>query len=884
MKGTWLAAIFSSAILVTAASNMVRCGSTPEPTKHSFESMISCASCHFDLYQTSKQPNHPKLSVPTDCKDCHTSESWHPAPFPMHDEVFALDGVHKTLACESCHKDRVYDPTPADCYGCHQAAYEHADDPNHVKLGYPKTCPVCHTTKSWEPATFQGHDKYWPLTGQHSVTPCGACHVNNVYEGTPQDCYSCHKADFEGTDDPNHVASAFPTTCDTCHTTKAWEPATLDHDEFWPLTGKHEQTACTSCHVGETYKGTPTACYGCHKNDFEATDDPDHVAGGFSTTCETCHSTNGWKPANIDHDAFWPLTGKHKTADCSDCHTSASYADAPKECFGCHKPDYDGAKSPDHAKEKFPTTCETCHTTMEWEPSIFDHEAVWPLTGKHSTADCSSCHENGQFAGTNDTCYGCHKANYDGTEDPNHIAEGIPTSCDACHSTNAWEPASFEGHDAYWPLTGKHATADCASCHANGYEGTPKECIGCHKTNYDGTTDPNHAAEGYPTTCQICHTTTAWEPASFEGHDDYWPLTGKHATAKCGDCHENGVYAGTPKDCYSCHETEYQGTADPNHVAEQFPTTCNVCHTTQAWEPASFAGHDAYWPLTGKHKTAECAACHAGGVYKNTPKDCYACHKTHYDGTTDPNHKVEGFPTTCEICHQTTAWEPASYAGHDAYWPLTGKHSTAKCSACHEGGVYQGTPDQCYACHKPDYDGTTDPNHKADGFPTTCEVCHTTGAWEPATFTGHDAYWPLTGKHATTACADCHKGGVYSGTTKTCSGCHTPDYNASTNPSHTKLGMSKTCDTCHSTTSWATLKFPGHDPLFPITSGKHKKGCKECHKTSSWAVFQCIDCHKLSEMNSKHQGEVGNYQSTLNSQPTIDHGCLHCHPKGTEDD
>ena len=32
--------------------------------------------------------------------------------------------------------------------------------------------------------------------------------------------------------------------------------------------------------------------------------------------------------------------------------------------------------------------------------------------------------------------------------------------------------------------------------------------LGCHKADYTGTKNPNHAQAGFPTDCQVCHSTT----------------------------------------------------------------------------------------------------------------------------------------------------------------------------------------------------------------------------------------------------------------------------------------------------------------------------------------------------------------------------------------
>ena len=67
---------------------------------------------------------------------------------------------------------------------------------------------------------------------------------------------------------------------------------------------------------------------------------------------------------------------------------------------------------------------------------------------------------------------------------------------------------------------------------------------------------------------------TAGRPPPSTTARPRFPLTGKHQTVACAQCHVGGKYAGTPTDCYACHQAKYQATKNPNHVAAGFPTTC----------------------------------------------------------------------------------------------------------------------------------------------------------------------------------------------------------------------------------------------------------------------------------------------------------------------
>jgi len=271
------------------------------------------------------------------------------------------------------------------------------------------------------------------------------------------------------------------------------------------------------------------------------------------------------------------------------------------------------------------------------------------------------------------------------------------------------------------------------------------------------------------------------------------------------DCHSGG-YTGTPTECFACHESDFNQSANPDHVTLAIPNDCANCHTTNpGWEPALFPIHDNYYPLTGEHIPIanDCFACHAGD-YNNTPNACEGCHMDNYNGTTNPDHDAIGIPTDCETCHTPSPnWQPASFPIHDQYWPLTGAHLNIAndCFVCHQGD-YNNTPNTCAGCHMEDYNQTTDPNHVAAQFPTDCELCHTTIAWVPSTFDHDGQYFPIySGSHqnAWTTCSDCHPNpadyGVF-----TCTTCHTQ---GQTDEDHSEVSgyvyESNACYACHPT-------------------------------------------------------------------------------------
>jgi hypothetical protein len=84
-----------------------------------------CEACHADVH--GQQFANRGITA---CSGCHDSKEWRPSLFD-HDKQtsFALQGAHRKVRCESCHKltrmsaGKVvlfYKPTPKECVACHR--------------------------------------------------------------------------------------------------------------------------------------------------------------------------------------------------------------------------------------------------------------------------------------------------------------------------------------------------------------------------------------------------------------------------------------------------------------------------------------------------------------------------------------------------------------------------------------------------------------------------------------------------------------------------------------------------------------------------------------------------------------------------------------------
>jgi hypothetical protein len=574
----------------------------------------------------------------------------------------------------------------------------------------------------------------------------------------------------EGTHSP-HGNLNIP--CQNCHTANAWIPARavpeFDHNQTrYPLRGMHQSVTCTQCHVRPAFTNVGQRCQDCHA---------DIHRRQLGANCEQCHTVRGWQVSVQQiqqHNNRFPLTGAHAAVDCDSCHKGAGnshFQAMPTACYSCHAADFQAAANPNHVSAKFSITCDSCHGTDNWLSAKFDHGAVgFPLAGGHAVPprQCADCHINNNYNLTSISCVSCHLKDYQGTTNPNHVAAAFSQSCNLCHNINSWSNASFNHSLTSFPLTGMHTVPprQCTDCHVNNnYKLTSIACVTCHLKDYQGTANPNHVTSNFPQNCGQCHNTRSWLNATFNHNSTGFPLNGMHTVPprQCSDCHVNNKYNLASGACVTCHLKDYQGTTNPSHVASNFPQTCEQCHSTSTWLNATFNHNSTGFPLTGAHTIPprQCTDCHINNNYALNSTLCYSCHQKDYAGTTSPAHAVAGFPTQCELCHDTTVWTDSTFKHNNTAFPLTGSHTVPprRCSDCHVNNNYTTLPTICIGCHQSDYNNTTNPGHGAQPqfFPTSCQNCHNTTGWMNATF-NHAQYthFPTTHGGANNVCATCH--------------------------------------------------------------------------------------------------------------------------------
>jgi hypothetical protein len=458
-----------------------------------------CLDCHKNIAEDvrSRRGYHGRMpnAGAGECRACHTEHKGRDADIVQLNRAqfdhglteFALEGAHRTLGCESCHKrSESWDKAPRTCADCHRA-----DDVHHQQ--FSQSCGECHGSASWSGGRYDHSKTEFKLTGAHETLSCNACHIGGRYGQTPKTCGGCHATDDE------HRGSRGQ-ACGSCHNTTEWKAAKFDHlrETGFALLGAHEQLDCLSCHRSGNYKEKlPKDCHGCHHSD-------DAHAARFGKQCEDCHANDRWRPVDYDHlkRHNFALVGAHAKLACEVCHSAPTATQKlAKDCLGCHR-------SEDPHGGKLKGACDSCHGQDSWRRAInFDHDLThFPLLGLHRVVSCAQCHATFEFAGTPGNCVDCHSR-----EDVHR--GGLGKQCESCHSPNGWAFWKFDhARETGFALTGAHGKLKCADCHHEAPTADTKTsplCISCHRQ------DDRHLG-AYGSQCERCHTTSSWRGARIQ--------------------------------------------------------------------------------------------------------------------------------------------------------------------------------------------------------------------------------------------------------------------------------------------------------------------------------------------------------------------------------
>jgi Cytochrome c3 len=549
-----------------------------------------------------------------------------------------------------------------------------------------------------------------------------------------------------------------------------------------PLASAHRELdtplQCFQCHpkAGASGGAMDLRCLACHTEVAWMKERHRGFHARVTQPCAKCHPDHGGRdfklvawdegtPEKFDHQRTgWALEGKHAALACRSCHKpefqhseatakirahdhAQSWLGLETACASCHTDPHRG---------QLGAECQKCHVAAAWKPAPgFDHaKTAYPLTGKHAGLMCANCHEAPQLALAHDAkgvaipqykplphadCVSCHR-------DPH--AGRFGKTCMSCHTTDSFQnirKAGFNHDQTRYPLRGKHAALECATCHdektAWGKKPPFAACGSCHREMHAGLA----TLAGKPADCSACHDVNGFHPSTFplaQHQLSKYPLEGRHATILCNTCHAklpatdaataalgDARVAMRPEHdaCIACHNDPHQGrfSGGGEHARAR---GCLACHGMNTFHPSLVddAMHATFaFKLEGAHRAVPCQACHAelnaapaasslrsahGNAralrFAESAVRCASCHQSPH-GDQFAARKDHG---ACESCHDQDSFQPASHFDHvhGASFVLDGAHQRVACAACHRSEktsvghtrvIYRPVASRCVDCH-----------------------------------------------------------------------------------------------------------------------------------------------------------------------------------------
>jgi hypothetical protein len=372
-----------------------------------------------------------------------------------------------------------------------------------------------------------------------------------------------------------------------------------------------------------------------------------------------------------------------------------------------------------------------------------------------------------------------------------------------------FSPGALSAQGGGDPLGGVRSHAEtggrCSACHVPFWsnETMSDRCVLCHANVAAQLRDPTslHGAlmrSGEMEFCRDCHPEhrgsnaplTALDPSTFPHQATGYSLQGHQQTAggspfACADCHGEDLTHSDPARCAGCHRDLDAAYMQAHETA--FGPDCLACHDGLDSYGASFDHAQTAFPLAGRHAPLVCTDCHGGArtiaELRDAPQDCFTCHGA------DDAHAGQ-FGRDCAACHTADDWGQATFDHSQTAFPLSGAHLETACAQCHASGVYQGTPQDCAACHE-------DPPFHRGLLGSECASCHDAAAWLPARYDRAHTFPINHGEGSPSLCQTCHPDAL---SAYTCYGCHEHDP-AETERKHREEGIAdlEDCVSCHPT-------------------------------------------------------------------------------------
>lgn len=310
----WWSPWWAKILVVVAIFAVLFIGGSAVAAKFTESNKFCGTDCHemWPLRDTWAKSTHSG----TDCVQCHIppgAVNFVKTKLSASREVWVhFTGLSKAPITVTRHVSN----ETCDRTGCHTPAQ--ADKT--LKLGAP--APV----------------KFQHGSAGHTKQLCVACHAALVHQGVAgitappaksmPSCFSCHTDGTKNCSYCHKPPHADRGPCQDCHGINGWTGGKGGGPHpGGPLTGKHGQITCGTCHTqGTSVK--PDGCIDCHGDQHN----------GLSN-CVDCHTIQNWTPSKFSH----PQEGPHvprgdEPLQCNDCHTNGFGQPASCPCHGGNPP------------------------------------------------------------------------------------------------------------------------------------------------------------------------------------------------------------------------------------------------------------------------------------------------------------------------------------------------------------------------------------------------------------------------------------------------------------------------------------------------------------------------------------------------------------------
>jgi cytochrome b subunit of formate dehydrogenase len=213
-----------------------------------------CLACHKKIEERMAAGSGHHGTFTGACITCHTEHMGEAGPIKPFDDklfnhdlaAFTLQGKHRDLACEACHRQTngvdvvdTFIGHPHDaCTDCHK-------DPHAPTLG--DQCAKCHTPRGWKGRNllFAHHTHSdFKIDALHASVACASCHKESNFKPTTTTCVTCHSDYADAMQGRWHGRRGKPDAhaglvkCTDCH----------DVNQQAPQRDKSFSLQCARCH------------------------------------------------------------------------------------------------------------------------------------------------------------------------------------------------------------------------------------------------------------------------------------------------------------------------------------------------------------------------------------------------------------------------------------------------------------------------------------------------------------------------------------------------------------------------------------------------------------------------------------------------------------